>query len=234
MLLGLDLSVFRPWWAKKRHSFHSWRKRRSEALSIPEAREGRGSEHGAQVCAARSCTSGIDRRSRTEPKVRPETNVERGDQSKTVPNGLCASALNWNTNCRETSPRAGATLLKAIGRVRVSFLSAKSEGQIPKKRVGCRFFNPCATPKFRSVVTDLIVWGRIDYRCTREGIRRVRASAVRRAAQVWRSSPLALLGQRCVRRQYANTWSGHDPGRYSGRGRRWSLCHTVAREIVAG
>ena len=55
---------------------------RREALSIPEAREGRGSEHGALGCAARSCTSGIDRRSRTEPRVRPETNVERGNQPK--------------------------------------------------------------------------------------------------------------------------------------------------------
>ena len=50
---------------------------RREALSIPEAREGRGSEHGVFDYAARSCTSGIDRRSRTEPRVRPETNVER-------------------------------------------------------------------------------------------------------------------------------------------------------------
>ena len=32
------------------------------------------------------------------------------------------------------SPRAGATLLKAIGCVRVSFLAAKSEGQIPQAK----------------------------------------------------------------------------------------------------
>jgi len=35
---------------------------RREALSIPAAREGRGSEHGAHAWAAQSCTSGIDRR----------------------------------------------------------------------------------------------------------------------------------------------------------------------------
>jgi hypothetical protein len=49
---------------------------RREALSFPEAREGRGSENGAHVYAARSCTSGIDRRSRMEPRVGPETNVK--------------------------------------------------------------------------------------------------------------------------------------------------------------
>ena len=70
---------------------------RREALSIPEAREGRGSEHGALDCAARSCTSGIDRRSRTEPRVRPETNVERGNQPKAV-RVMCS----WPA-CREAS-----------------------------------------------------------------------------------------------------------------------------------
>ena len=68
----------------QKKTFVSWlaKEERREALSIPEAREGRGSEHGAFVCAARSCTSGIDRRSRTEPIVRPETNVDGRDQSK--------------------------------------------------------------------------------------------------------------------------------------------------------
>ena len=46
----------------QKKTFVSWlaKEERREALSIPEARKGRGSEHGAQVCAARSCTSGID------------------------------------------------------------------------------------------------------------------------------------------------------------------------------
>ena len=61
----------------QKKTFVSWlaKEERREALSIPEAREGRGSEHGALGCGERSCTSGIDRRSRTEPRVRPETNV---------------------------------------------------------------------------------------------------------------------------------------------------------------
>lgn len=33
--------------AKKNHSFHAVKEERREALSIPEAREGRGSEHDA-------------------------------------------------------------------------------------------------------------------------------------------------------------------------------------------
>ena len=72
----------------QKKTFVSWlaKEERREALSIPEARKRRGSEHGAHVCTARSCTSGIDRRSRTEPRVRPETNVERGDQPKAAPN----------------------------------------------------------------------------------------------------------------------------------------------------
>ena len=56
---------------RKNIRFITARVERREALSIPGAqrsRNGRGSEHGALLffCAARSCTSGIDRRSRTE------------------------------------------------------------------------------------------------------------------------------------------------------------------------
>src|SRR5580704_10831142 len=66
-----------PLQANKKHSFHNWRgKERREALSISGAErspEGRGSEHGAVfgVCAAQSCTSGIDRRSRPERQTSP-------------------------------------------------------------------------------------------------------------------------------------------------------------------
>ena len=69
--------TFVSWLAKE------WAKR---GAVNPRSPQGRGSEHGAHDCAARSCTSGIDRRSRTEPRVRPETNVERGDQPKAAPN----------------------------------------------------------------------------------------------------------------------------------------------------
>jgi len=61
-------------------------------LSTPEARKGRGSEHGG-FYAARSCTSGVDRRSRTEPSVRRETNVEGVDQPKAAPHCFSGSAL---------------------------------------------------------------------------------------------------------------------------------------------
>ena len=73
-----------PGRAKKRHSFHDWRIGRREALSTPDARKGRGSEHGG-FYAARSCTSGVDRRSRTEPRVRREMNVEPEVQPKAAP-----------------------------------------------------------------------------------------------------------------------------------------------------
>lgn len=81
-----------PGRAKKRHSFHDWRIGRREALSTPEARKGRGSEHGG-FYAARSCTSGVDRRSRTEPRVRREMNVEPEDQPKAAPHCFSGSAL---------------------------------------------------------------------------------------------------------------------------------------------
>jgi hypothetical protein len=78
------LPFFSPGRAKKRHSFHDWRIGRREALSTPEARKGRGSEHGG-FYAARSCTSGVDRRSRTEPRVRREMNVEPEVQPQAAP-----------------------------------------------------------------------------------------------------------------------------------------------------
>ena len=85
-----------PGRAKKRHSFHDWRIGRREALSTPEARKGRGSEHGG-FYAARSCTSGVDRRSRTEPRVRREMNVEPVVQPKAAPLGLSG----WGVTGRE-------------------------------------------------------------------------------------------------------------------------------------
>jgi hypothetical protein len=86
------LPFFSPGRAKKRHSFHDWRIGRREALSTPEARKGRGSEHGG-FYAARSCTSGVDRRSRTEPRVRREMNVEPEVQPKAAPHCFSGSAL---------------------------------------------------------------------------------------------------------------------------------------------
>ena len=71
---------------------------RSEALSIPVARQGRGSEHGAHVWAARSCTSGIDRRSRTEPRVQPETNVKK-DEGKVLLGKRTFAARSSNLRC---------------------------------------------------------------------------------------------------------------------------------------
>jgi hypothetical protein len=90
------LPFFSPGRAKKRHSFHDWRIGRREALSTPEARKGRGSEHGG-FYAARSCTSGVDRRSRTEPRVRREMNVEPVVQPKAAPLGLSG----WGVTGRE-------------------------------------------------------------------------------------------------------------------------------------
>ncbi len=81
-----------PGRAKKRHSFHDWRIGRREALSTPEARKGRGSEHGG-FYAARSCTSGVDRRSRTEPRVRREMNVEPVVQPKAAPHCFSGSGV---------------------------------------------------------------------------------------------------------------------------------------------
>jgi len=86
------LPFFSPGRAKKRHSFHDWRIGRREALSTPEARKGRGSEHGG-FYAARSCTSGVDRRSRTEPRVRREMNVEPEVQPKAAPHCFSGPAL---------------------------------------------------------------------------------------------------------------------------------------------
>ena len=92
-LLGsLNLPFLSPGRAKKRHSFHDWRIGRREALSTPEARKGRGSEHGG-FYAARSCTSGVDRRSRTEPRVRREMNVEPVVQPKAAPHCFWGGAL---------------------------------------------------------------------------------------------------------------------------------------------
>jgi len=97
---------------------------RREALSIPEAREGRGSEHGVFDYAARSCTSGIERRSRTEPRVRPETNVERGNQPKAV-RVMCS----WPA-CREASHgsirQAASTHRGAVRSVDRNVLSIES------------------------------------------------------------------------------------------------------------
>jgi hypothetical protein len=90
------LPFFSPGRAKKRHSFHDWRIGRREALSTPEARKGRGSEHGG-FYAARSCTSGVDRRSRTEPRVRREMNVEPVVQPKAAPLGFSG----WGVTGRE-------------------------------------------------------------------------------------------------------------------------------------
>ena len=64
-----DLPFFSPGRAKKRHSFHDWRNGRREALSTPKAR--RGAEASTAHLAARSCTSGVDRRSRTKHEASP-------------------------------------------------------------------------------------------------------------------------------------------------------------------
>jgi hypothetical protein len=85
------LPFFSPGRAKKRHSFHDWRIGRSEALSTPEAR--RGAEASTAFFAARSCTSGVDRRSRTEPRVRREMNVEPVVQPKAAPHCFWGGAL---------------------------------------------------------------------------------------------------------------------------------------------
>ena len=84
-LRRVDLPLFGPGRAKKRHSFHGWRMRRREALSIPEARRGVEASTARKFGAARSCTSGIDRRSRAKPTLRPETNVKLLDQPEIAP-----------------------------------------------------------------------------------------------------------------------------------------------------
>jgi len=58
------LPFFSPGRAKKRHSFHDWRIGRREALSTPEARKGRGSEHGGFMprgAAQAELTEGAER-----------------------------------------------------------------------------------------------------------------------------------------------------------------------------
>ncbi len=56
--------------------------------------KGRGSKHGAS-CLRRACTSGIDRRSRTERIVRRETNVKRPNQPRAVP--IRGQSESWIT-----------------------------------------------------------------------------------------------------------------------------------------
>src|SRR5216684_2757041 len=65
-----------PLQANKKHSFHNWRgKERREALSISGAerslRARKRARRGFGVCAAQSCTSGIDSRSRPQLKTSP-------------------------------------------------------------------------------------------------------------------------------------------------------------------
>jgi hypothetical protein len=67
------MAAIGPLQANKKHSFHKWRGKSGGRRCHPErsGAEGRGSEHSAVlgVCAAQSCTSGIDRRSRAELKT---------------------------------------------------------------------------------------------------------------------------------------------------------------------
>ena len=74
----------------QKKTFVSWlaKEERREALSIPGARRGAEASTARSVCAERSCTSGIDRRSRTKPRVRPETKVERRDQPEAASKDL--------------------------------------------------------------------------------------------------------------------------------------------------
>jgi hypothetical protein len=45
----VDLPVFGPGRAKKRHSFHGWRKEAEGGAVNPRSPQGRGSEHGTHV-----------------------------------------------------------------------------------------------------------------------------------------------------------------------------------------
>jgi hypothetical protein len=60
--------------ANKKHSFHNWRRRNAERrCQSPERslRARKRARRGFGVCAAQSCTSGIDRRSRPERQTSP-------------------------------------------------------------------------------------------------------------------------------------------------------------------
>ena len=76
--------------ANKKLSFHSWRKlsagRRCQSPEHSGA-GGRGSEHGAGLLlgAAQSCTSGIDRRSRTERQTPRGNECCKENQPKAEP-----------------------------------------------------------------------------------------------------------------------------------------------------
>jgi len=59
MLLGVDLPVFGPGGPKKDIRFMTGEKERSQALSIPESPQGRGSEHGAQVVPRGAAQAGL-------------------------------------------------------------------------------------------------------------------------------------------------------------------------------
>jgi hypothetical protein len=98
------LPFFSPGRAKKRHSFHDWRIGRREALSTPEARKGRGSEHGG-FYAARSCTSGVDRRSRTEPESSPGNECRTGGPAEGCTALLFRAGVAGRTQARMDGKR---------------------------------------------------------------------------------------------------------------------------------
>jgi hypothetical protein len=112
--------------AAKKKTFVSWRRRESGERRCQSPKPERGAEASTAclICAARSCTSGIDRRSRTEPRVRPETNVERGNQPKAV-RVMCS----WPA-CREASHgsirQAASTHRGAVRSVDRNVLSIES------------------------------------------------------------------------------------------------------------
>ena len=93
------MPFFSPGRAKKRHSFHCCETGAERRCQPPKP--ARGAETSTAFFAARSCTSGVDRRSRTEPRVRRETNVEGVDQPKAAPHCLSGSALRAGTGTFE-------------------------------------------------------------------------------------------------------------------------------------
>src|SRR5579875_851598 len=71
---GVDLPLFGPRGPKKDIRFMAAKKGAGRRCPSPKPAGARKRARRAN-CVARSCTSGIDRRSRAKPRLRPETNV---------------------------------------------------------------------------------------------------------------------------------------------------------------
>lgn len=83
----------------QKKTFVSWLAKKSAARRCqspkPEGARKRARRAG---CVARSCTSGIDRRSRAERRVRLETNAERQGQPNAAPHGFSVGRYGAGTD----------------------------------------------------------------------------------------------------------------------------------------